>query len=203
MENKELTIKDIIESDGLYENYIVSKGKLFGFVLVEALNLDMEDTYVMKNILANYSSFLLVLKSRNENIMNVTMTAKNNTEQTELYWKRKLLEVDKREDLDEQAKQNVRQLIASKIIDIQDHVRHNESIIKQHFMVVSQKIEGTSYEEYERAAEKMKEKCNTIISEMHEWLRNCNRDLDLRIADNQESLKILQHFIDNKIAMLS
>lgn len=203
MENKELTIKDIIEADGLYENYIVSKGKLFGFILIEALNLDMEDTYVMKNILSNYSSFLLVLKSRNENIMNVTMTAKNNTEQTELYWKRKLLEVDKREDLDEQAKQNVRQLIASKIIDIEDHVRHNESIIKQHFMVVSQKIESSSHEDYEKAAEKMEEKCNTIISEMHEWLRNCSRDLDLRIADNQESLKILQHFTDNKIAMLS
>lgn len=203
MESKQLTIKDIIEVDGLYENYIVSKENLIGFILIEALNLDLEDEYVVKNILSNYSAFLLMLKSRNENIMNVTMTAKNNTEQTELYWKRKLLEVDKREDLDETAKQNTKQLIASKIINIEEHVRHNESVIKQHFMAVSQKVDSRAFEDYEKAAEKLEEKCNTIITEMHEWLRNCNRDLNLRIADNQESLKIMQHFVDNKVAMLS
>lgn len=203
MDNNKLSIRDIMEADGTFGDFIVSKNKMIAFVFVEALNLDLEDEYVIKNILKSYSTFLYVLKSRDESIMNITMAAKNDTEQYILYWKRKLLEVDEREDLTEEAKVNVKQLIASKIIDIENHVRLSESFTKQHFMVMFQAIEGKAPEDYELAEKRLQEKCNAAISEMHEWMRNCNRDVDIKTADIQEALKVLQHFIDNKAAMLS
>ena len=201
MENK-LTIKDLIQAEGMYENCIASSNKLIAFIMVEALNLDLEDDYMVKNILSGYSSYLLTVKSRGEIIMNISMTSQNNTEYYDLYLKHKYLAVDERTDINEEAKENIKNLIASKIINLSEQVQNNESTIKQHFFVVSQKMEGKSYEAYENAYNSLNDKCTQMIIEMQEWLRDLNRECEIRTTDNQETLKILQHFTDNKAALL-
>lgn len=202
MENK-LTIKDLIQADGLYENYIATPKNLIAFITVEALNLDLEDDYMVKNIFSGYSAYLLTIKSRGENIINISMTSQNNTENYDLYLKYKYIAVDERTDINDEAKRNIKNLIASKILNLSNQVQNNESTIKQHFMVVAQKLEGKSYEAYEKAYNEMNDKCTQMIIEMQEWLRNINREIDIRVTDNQETLKILQHFTDNKAALIS
>lgn len=202
MENN-LTIKDLIQADGLFENYIATPNLLIAFIMVEALNLDLEDDYMVKNILAGYSAYLLIVKSRNETIMNISMTSKNNTEHYDLYLKYKYLAVDERTDINEEAKENIKNLIASKILNLSEQVQNNESTIKQHFLVVAQKLEGKSYEAYEESCNALNEKCTQMIIDMREWLRELNRECEIRVTDNQETLKILQHFTDNKAALLS
>lgn len=203
MNNSGLTIKDLLKIDGQYENFIVSSNKLIAIVLVEALNLDLEDDFVLHSIIENYSAFILAVKNRNEKMMNISMTAKNDTEQYILYLKRKYIEVESRTDLDEQAKENIQQLIASKILDVEEHVRKNETVIKQHMIILAHELKGKDETDYEEAHGALTDKCSHFIAELHDCLRSCNRDVDIRVTNNKEALKILHHFTDNKIAMLS
>ncbi len=203
MENNNLTIRDITDAQGLFENYIVTSNKLIAFIEVEALNLDLEDDYMVKSVIDSYSAYLLTMKSSNESFMNISMTSKNDTEMYELYLKKLYMDVDNREDIDETAKDNIRQLIASKILNLEEQTQRNESVKKQHFMAIGQVVSRKEYENYKEAANTLTDKCNQMINEMKEWLRNLNRDLEIKITDNQETLKIFQHFTDNKAALLS
>ena len=71
MENK-LTIKDLIQAEGMYENCIASSNKLIAFIMVEAINLDLEDDYMVKNILSGFSSKMLSILRFSSNILSLS-----------------------------------------------------------------------------------------------------------------------------------
>lgn len=196
----EQTINEISYLQGAYESFLVSNNKLISLIRVEGINLDLEDDNSQTLIFDSYESFLLAVTSKEDSIMNISMTVKINMSNYVLYWKRKFLETEKM-DLDKYAKKNRLNYIASKIIEYEEHASQYEMSTKKHFIVVMQKISQQTQQGLEDAEDMLIQKRTSIIDSFKDAMNSANKQMEMEILEAEDIIEILKLSFDNKTVM--
>ena len=193
-----LTLNEISSLQGMYHQYLLAGNKLFAFINVEGINLDLEDDMSQTQIFESYEAFLLAVTSKDDSIMNVSMTAKINIANYILYWKRKFMDAEKREDVSPEAKKNILQLIASKIVSYEEYASMYDMASKQHYIIVQEPVDHITTDALEAAEENLYRKAQEIMEEFNSGMQIAGKRLSMQLLTAEEILNVLQLFIDNK-----
>lgn len=197
-ENQNLkTLNEMSPFKGLYGDKLVTKeNELIAMIRIEGINMDLMAEYEQNCLFEDYGTFLASL---DEKIQTISMTVPLNTDRYELYWKRRVLEVEADDSKSPEVKKNLLQLISNEILHMQKISIDRQLTSKMHLLTISKKIKGTLMEDLKRAEIDLNDAIHRYRKSITEFMGT--EDVDIEVLSADEILQTLQRFTDFKYSV--
>lgn len=177
---------------GFYKDYIVTKdGYVVGGIKLDGVNTDLLSDFEKKELLEDYSSYLNNAIDDKPQIKSVTEPVNVNHYIKNL--KKKIIQ-----ELDENNGNSTMkaQLIASKILFLQNKIMGDEMSTKNHYLIFKEKIDNNSVYDLDQATQRLFKKLKSNDNSLYDAFNQY--DMNSRILYQNELFDLLHSHYDYK-----
>lgn len=177
---------------GFYKDYIVTKnGYVVGGIKIDGVNTDLLSDFEKKELLEDYSSYLNNAIEDNPQVKSVTEPVNVNHYIKNL--KKKIIQ-----ELDENDGNGTMkaQLIASKILFLQNKIMGDEMSTKNHYIIFKEKITKNSIYDLDQATQRLYKTLKSNDSSLYDAFNQY--DMNTRILYQNELFDLLHSHYDYK-----
>lgn len=190
-----MTLNELIPIEGLYKDYLIANNKMIAMIVTSGINLGLLDDDAIDKVFENYASLLYGIASEREPIILSSITIPINMKSYDLYWKARYIDIENRTDLDKKIKNNLLNLIASKILDYEDMINDQSINTKLNVIAIKEDLIGRTQEHFDIAEDNLKEKVHEMLEKLRIMYEGY--DVENKVCSGTEVLDIIQYFTDN------
>lgn len=177
---------------GFYKDYIVTKnGYVVGGIKIDGVNTDLLSDFEKKELLEDYSSYLNNAIEDNPQVKSVTEPVNVNHYIKNL--KKKIIQELDENDGNATMKA---QLIASKILFLQNKIMGDEMSTKNHYIIFKEKITKNSIYDLDQATQRLYKTLKSNNSSLYDAFNQY--DMNTRILYQNELFDLLHSHYDYK-----
>ncbi|MDR4950463.1 TrsD/TraD family conjugative transfer protein [Neobacillus cucumis] len=191
------TIQDLSLIEGIYKDYVLLKnGYLVSILQVSGINMDLLAEYEQNRLFEDYGSFLM--SQVQDQFQTISMTVPVDLRSYNISWKKRYLQ--ELENKDNAGNEYKRKLIASYIDHFQAIRLKDEMSMKQHFIVIREKLSKRTFHDLDRAESILSKKVEEISNSLRSTFETY--DLAIKKLSEKDTLTLLYRYFDFEMSKL-